>query len=350
MRRLAFLALSLAACGSPPQPTTGPETAPSPRPVDTAAAPHPTSTARPSPNPAPARPAPEVRTKSHLDWELSLEKPTLSIAVGKRRVAVLTGTTPGRPTSTYMRDAQVWRELPLGSLAPGDGETDHLRIYFGRDDRPRVMGYRQKGVVQSQRYYRWKGNWRGKPGEIGRLDADPSAALFGILGHDDPEVVCKLDDICIIKRLTGWSMVPVPDRIHEVEIANKSAFAVADGSALRIDDGDQAWKKLSPEVPWTSAPTALWPVDEGSVWVTDGNELFHLDDEGWHTSASPIERPRKLWGRAADDVWLAGKGGLAHFDGRFWSRLESPKGDFRDVNGNENDVWVAGRNGVWRGR
>lgn len=353
-RRLLFLAPFLVACAGPsPAPTSGRPpspavTSPSPAPTTSPATAASTdATVTPPPSPAPA---PTVPTKAHLTWERSLEQPGLSISVGKRRVAVLTGEVPGRPVSTFMRDARVWRELPLGNLVPGEEATDHLRIYFGRDDRPRVMGYRQQGETQSQRYYRWKGNWRGKPGEIGRLDADPPAALFGILGHDDPEVVCKMGDICIIKRLTGWTMVPVPERMHAVEIAAKSAFAVAEGSALRIDPKDKAWKKLSETVPWTAEPIALWPFADGTLWVTDGEKLFHFEAGKWSTTPSPLEAPRKLWGRAPDDLFLAAQGGLAHFDGTAWHRLEAPKGALRDVNGNADEVWVTGPGGVWVGR
>lgn len=356
MRRLVSLALILVAgCGPGPTPTPPPPPTPAPpasvpEPVTAPSDPTPVVTASSASTAPPTAPAPQVPSKAYLTWERSLEQPGLSISVGKRRVAVLTGKEPGRPVSTFMRDARTWRELPLGSLAPGEDATDHLRIYFGRDDRPRVMGYRQKGSEQSQRYYRWKGNWRGKPGEIGRLDAEPPAALFGILGHDDPEVVCKMGDICIIKRLTGWTMVPVPERMHVVEIAGQRAFAVAEGSALHIDRKDKAWKKLSEQVPWTSAPIALWPFDDGTVWVTDGEKLFHFGGEAWSVKTSPMKGPRKLWGRAVGDVFLAGEGGMAHFDGKSWSLLEAPTGAFRDVNGNEKEVWVTGPDGVWVGR
>ena len=104
------------------------------------------------------------------------------------------------------------------------------------------MGYRQIQQQQRQLYYRWKGNWRAKAGEIGRLDGGKPAALFGILGHDDPEVVCKLGDICIIKRLTGWTMVPVPAAIHRVAIASGKAYAVGPRSGLWMTKKDKRWR------------------------------------------------------------------------------------------------------------
>ena len=358
------LGLLLAACGSPPDPAT-----PTPAPpsstgdapsvtapaVDSPPSGAPTASGAPTVNGPPTAsaapaPPPAASPAKRFTWTRVVEAPSASLAVGEKRLAALTVERPGRYGAVMMRDGRTWRELALpAKIQPAEGERDRLRVFFGRDDRPRLMGHRESGAAQAQRYYRWKGNWRDKAGEIGRLDGEPAAALFGILGHADPEVVCKLGDICIIKRITGWTMVPVPAERHEVEIAGGSAFAVAKGSALRIDEKDKAWRPL-PGGSSLRAPRALWPFADGSLWVVDGEELAHFDGRQWTTSASAVAGPRRLWGPAPSDVWLVGDGGLAHFDGKSWQLVEAPsKGALADVVGRDDDLYVAGADGVFRG-
>ena len=345
---LALLA-PLLACGGSGAPSQTPlpaasddPQAPAPSAEPPSAAP--TASVRPAPPPAPRVPLVELGS-----WTLELDQRAKSIALGKRRVAALTGESLDA-TAVWMRDAGVWRELAFPvSLLPKDGAHDAAWVWFGRDDRPRVMGFRQDGVVQRQLYWRWKGNWRGRPGEIGRLDAEPPAALFGILGHDDPEVVCKQGDTCIIKRLSGWTYIPSPDQWHAVAIAGGSAFAVGHGSALRIDDGDQGWRPISDEVPWKH-PESVTALAGGRLWVSTRGEVHHWDGSRWSSAPSPLAESRGIWARAADDVWLTGKKGIAHFDGSKWYRLATPIGSFRAVTGTSDEVWVAGYSGVWVGR
>ena len=292
--------------------------------------------------PAASAPPPAPAPVELLQWTRSLDKPATSLAIGKRRIAVYGNNT------VWMRDAGAWRELPLPEkLRPSGAQIDRLTIYFGRDDRPRLMGYRDEGGKLSQRYYRWKGNWRGKPGEIGRLDADPPAALYGILGHDDPEVVCKSGDTCIIKRLTGWTMVPVLSTIALVEIAAESAFAINGQQLLRIDKKDKAFKVVSDKTPW-KAPTALWPLADGSVWVADGRALHHFSGSAWRSDPAPLE-VRTIWAAKQGDVWAGGEG-LLHHDGKSWRRVAGgPSKTIHDIQGFKGELWVVADDGVWVG-
>src|SRR5438128_2290169 len=96
-----------------------------------------------------------------------------------------------------MRRAVAW--MVVGAMA------------CGLPERPPVMGTRSSAAgTRSLVYWRWKGDWRDKPREIGRLDRDPHGTLFGILGQADPEVVCRLGDACIVKRVTGWTTIDAP--------------------------------------------------------------------------------------------------------------------------------------------
>src|SRR5690606_8047231 len=107
------------------------------------------------------------------EWQRELDVPAGSIGVGKRRVAVTSRADEDRVRSVWLREGHRWRDLELPErLRAGEGERDDLRVWFGRDDRPRVMGTRLSEEGASRLVYlRWKGNWRDKPGEIGRLDA-----------------------------------------------------------------------------------------------------------------------------------------------------------------------------------
>ena len=352
MRATTCAALLLAACAGPP---------PAPIPVSAPAADAPppettTSIASPAPSasaanaPAPVQP-PTIELGS---WKAELSEPTVSIAIGQRRVAALS-LVGVDPLVVWMRDAGTWKKLPFPkTLFPQKGQHDALSVYFGRDDRPRVMGFRNVGIETQRRfdfqqlYYRWKGNWRAKSGEIGRLMQKPPAALFGILGHDDPEVVCKLGDECIIKRLTGWTMVPSPQVLHHVAIAGGSAFAVGANSALRIDDKDKAWRKISDTVPWKEA-SGLWASPNGMLWVCSGEQVHHWDRTRWTSVRVPLKVTRGIWGRAPDDIWIVGRDGVAHHDGDRWRKLRTPIGAFEDVTGTADETWVAGRSGVWVG-
>jgi hypothetical protein len=288
-----------------------------------------------------------------LTWSRELEASASMLAIGKNRVAALeTAPVAGHYRAVWMRDRTAganWSELSLPErLQPPDGQRERLEVFFGRDDRPRLMGTRYEGDAASPRYYRYLDGWRDRTGEIARLETGPGT-LFGILGHADPEVVCKLGEMCIIKRLTGWTNVPVPAVEHHVEIAGGRAFAVAPGSALFIDPGDHEWRTLDTSVPWRE-PAGLWPFPDRTLWVADGAHLHHWDGQVWSTVQSPVAGARALWGRAPDDLWLAAQGGIGHYDGQVWSRLAEPEGDFTDVIGTEAEVWVGGASGVWAGR
>jgi hypothetical protein len=343
-----MILLLAVACSATPSPTAvagAPSHAPV-APVAPAAPAAPAGEAPAAVEPAPGAPAIELGR-----WTRELAEPAISIGVGKRRVAVLT-TKSGRYASAWMRDGTKWSDLKLPErMLAGEGERDALRIWFGRDDRPRVMGARYRADGSGAMVYlRWKETWRDKAGEIGRLDAVPLAPLFGILGHDDPEVVCKLGDTCIIKRLTGWTMIPPPPEELWVELSGKHAVGVGATTAWRL--GEDGWKALSETVPWAAAPGGLWASAGDTVWVTEPakNRLHRWDGAGWSSHPSPQAEPRAIWGRGDDDLWLAAGGGAAHWDGQRWSRLAEPKGSLSDVRGGfDGAIWLAGETGVWRG-
>lgn len=290
-------------------------------------------------------PLPEV---SLLRFERELEVPIRSIGIGRPRVAVLAD-------EPWLKDKAGWKQVPIPpALRPKAEESDRLRIFFGRDDRPRLMGTRRRhdGTKEGFVYLRlMPEGWRQARYEIGQLgNPNVSGGLFGVLGHADPEVVCKVGAQCITKRLTGWKTVPSGPGEPLVRLCGPQAWALyPDGIAWMTDSG---WQPLAGTPPWKD-PTGFWAVDRRDAWVSvaSTNRIHHYDGERWNEQASPVARPRSFWASAKGDVWLVSDEGAAHFDGRGWSRVQGPDGPLSEIEGTDaGDVWVGGQSGLWHGK
>jgi hypothetical protein len=211
------------------------------------------------------------------------------------------------------------------------------------------MGTRHRPGGARGVYLRHRGAWLPAPGEIARLAEDPQAALFGVLGHDDPEVVCKLGDTCIIKRLTGWTMVPPGKAPLRVELSNGRAYGLGDRAVFLMQK--TGWERIGGEPPWARAGGICAPA-ERQLWVSEPAQgrLHRYDGERWVSAASPVPRPAGLFCSSAEDVWLAGEG-AAHHDGKRWRRVAGPSGPLSEaLGGQQGEMWLAGRSGVWHGR
>jgi hypothetical protein len=354
-RRLSLTLMWLAACTAtpvapeaPPASTGSPLVAPASQSAATTP-PMPTTTPAPEPEPAPVVPTVKLRS-----WTRSHEAPVISLGIGKRRIAVL---TPPPSATAWLRDGDKWREIAFPeALRLPEGFDNRARMFFGRDDRPRLMGIyaapRADGTTAARAiYYRYKGGWRKEPKEIGHLAKEPAVPLFGILGHDDPEVVCKLGGQCIIKRLTGWTMVKAGTEPFwtELDPSDKGAWGVAPHQLVRItNDG---WADHGGRAPYAQAG-GVWGERKGTVWVSEPatGKLHAFDGKIWTSTASPVRAPRGLFGSSTDDVWVVGEDGAGHFDGKGWSRVEGPKGPLVEVRGApDGSLWMAGGSGTWLG-
>ena len=234
---------------------------------------------------------------------------------------------------------------------PEAGDHDETRIFFGRDDRPRLMGTRHSATGNTIVYLRLKPEgWRPALYEIGQLgNRNVPGGLFGVLGHADPEVVCKVAVQCIVKRLTGWTAVASgPDRPH-VKLCRERAWALyPDGLAQMTETG---WRRLPGPVPWKE-PTGFWAQGEHDAWVSVASAglLYHYDGQRWSEQASVVAGPRDMWGNESDGLWLVGDGGAANFDGTRWSRVRGPTGPLSQIEGvSSQDLWLGGDSGLWHG-
>lgn len=277
-----------------------------------------------------------------------LSQPLRSIAIGQRRVAALADVP-------YLREQDgQWRPIPLPP--PLDhGPHQELTIYMGRDDRPRLMGYSWEGEPSARAerrpiYLRYLARgWTPAWDELGRLGGTRPGALFGVLGYDDPEVVCKEDEGCLVKRRSGWTAIGTTD-LGPVRLAGRGVFGLPAKGLTRLTERG-----------FVDAPVALpagtvrdlWEIGPGELWVIlvrDGRaELVHVRESTTETVLTPITGPRALWATGARDLWLAGDDGLAWFDGERWHRVLGAEPPLSCLVGRGTDVlWAGGARGLFR--
>ena len=345
---MILFALSFAACGGSVAPSAPEPTAPSPPPASAPAPSHEQAAAATQPvetnAPVPEEPPPTL--VKLLSFEQVMQRPIMSIAIGKPpRIAVLSD-------QPWLLDETGWKEKPLPKRhALVEGSRAH--VYFGRDNRPRLMGttaVSQDASGSEAIYLRLeRAGWRPKPSEIGRLGGAPKAGLFGVLGHDDPEVVCKVGDICIIKRRSGWTMVPSGPGMPRVFMQDGAVWALYADHVAQISN--KGWVRLQGEVPWND-PSGLWGIPDGPIWVSVASDdaLYRYEAGAWNRVRSPVVKPQGLWGTSPSDVWVMGEDGAGHFDGTSWAKVEGPKGPLSVVTGTSpKDVWLGGASGLWHG-
>ncbi|MCC6648325.1 MAG: hypothetical protein IT374_22490 [Polyangiaceae bacterium] len=338
--------MSLAACAAAPPATSGSRpspAAPTDAPAPSSAVIDPSATAAPPPAASASAATPAAPTPLDLGaWTRELEAPVTSLALGEPRVAALAG-------DPWLLEGGAWRRVPLPeALRPPPGVRDDARVYFGRDDWPRIMGARTDAGGARQLYLRWKGGrWIAEKNELAKLADPPLAALFGLLGHADPEVVCKVGDDCIIKRRTGWKMLRASVAPFRVELHDGRAWGLLDGAVGRLD-ADKAWTRVAPPSPVGQIGGVFATGDE--LWLSEpgAGALHHLKHGAWSRHDAPGARPLGMWGTGPSDVWLATADGVARFDGAAWARVKGPSGPLAEVFGRGGEVWAAGESGAWR--
>ena len=253
--------------------------------------------------------------------------------------------------------------LAAGEALIGDGRAPFVRapvpetrdsalaveIFFGRDDQPRLMGMRHGASGKSEPYYRrYKGGrFQPEPSELGPL-AGGGGALYGVLGHADPEVVCKPGASCLVKRTTGWGHAPAHAEPVRVVLGGGTAWALHRDRIERLE-GEQ-WVPLVP-VRAFEEPLSLFVDGDGAPWIVEGRRdgVTRLAGGRWETLSTPVRAPRAIAGSGSSDVWLVGASGAAHFDGRAWAVVSDVIGPLSLVALAPPNVWLAGEAGAFRG-
>jgi hypothetical protein len=274
-------------------------------------------------------------------FERVVPKPVTALAVGKP------------PKVALLSEGEVWigdgRSPFVRAPAPDSHEPGvSIELFFGRDDQPRLMGSRQRGAKLEPYYRRFKGGrFQPEPSELGPL-AGPGGVLYGVLGHADPEVVCRPAQFCLVKRTTGWSRAAAHAEPVRVVLAGGTGFALHRERIERLEG--ERWVALAPERTFAE-PVSLFADGAGGLYVVEaGREvLVRLTGGRWESFETPVRGPRVISGTGANDLWLAGRSGAAHFDGRTWASVPGISGPLSFVALAGESVWLAGDAGAFLG-
>lgn len=337
--RFAAIASLLSACGR--EPAHRPE----PLPIVETEAPAANATVAPTPSAPPK--AAELPVSEGFSAKIVLEKEVAFLIAGEsRRLAVL--AKDGASTVPHRFEHDRWEALelpePLRTADPAK-----LGIYFGRDNRPRLMGFQGQADAARMVYLRFKdGSWQDQRSELGGLASD-SAALFGVLGERDPEVVCKVGlPTCLLKSRKGWKDVKssLPPTAVVRAFLGKG-YALTSEGVFRADDA--GFTRVGPPPPWKTPATGFW-VGEGDIVAVvepalDRIYTLPIASGAWVEQASPIAGPRDITGPTAER-WLAGDGGLAVLSAQGPKRVGSADLSFSRVIQDGNRVVAGGRSGV----
>ncbi len=226
----------------------------------------------------------------------------------------------------YRFEAGRWQRLALPRALPLRTATSALGLYFGRDDRPRLMGYHLTEQGTRLVYLRYRdGAWQHQRREVGALGRN-DAALFGELGSDDPEIVCRDGGECLLKSRKGWTVYrTAPPKTAIARAFSGRAYAL---TAEGLHRGEaQAFVRLGEPAPWRSPATGFWvgPTGEAVVVEPAANALHFLDPKTgtWRTEPSPVAGPRDVVG-PADARLVVGDEGLVALSNGSATRIGAP--------------------------
>lgn len=288
--------------------------------------------------------APEELPSSDVKLTRIFEQPVRFLITGEDgRLAVL-ALEEGKIVP-HRFEAGRWSRLDLPE-AHRAGPEDTLGIYFGRDNRPRLMGYR--AGAKKMVYLRFRdGKWQEQRSEIGALAAD-DAHLFGVLGEADPEVVCRVDKLCLIKSRKGWQEVKPDVPVDAVVRAFHGRGYALTEKALLVA-GAKGFEPVGPSGPWSTRPTGFWIAPDGACVVVEPDRaLVHELAPGaaaWRTERSPIAGPRDVVGPASART-LVGDGGVARGAGGKYARVGERGLRFDRAIEAGDHVLVGGQSGV----
>lgn len=287
-------------------------------------------------------PAPLSSSVLELAADQVLPVAVTSIALGEgQRIAVLADPP-------YLGDARGLHAAPLpNGLRAKPEQRDQAQIFFGRDNEPRIMGTRRSSAGEVAIYFRHtSAGWRDGREEIGQLGSATAGGLWGVLGNADPELVCRSNSLCIIKRTSGWTTAPAGPNARLVQLDAGTLWGL-DANGLATIDA-HGWSTVVTAPAW-SEPRAFWAT-QGEAWVAAGDALFHYQARAWSKQPSPMAEVQAFWGARPDSVWLVGAGGAAHYDGHDWRAL-SIAGPLYAVRGRtDSDVWLGGARGLFHTR
>ncbi len=258
----------------------------------------------------------------------------------------------------FIHTGKGWQEVALPAHPHLSGTEGVRELFYGRDYRPRLVVNVDAATGPDRSYFRWlPAGFRAAPHELGPLarKARPIGAgpcpsctdnrLVAVLGNEDPEIICRPRDVCVVKRVTGWSTFAAPEDVRYAAIFRGKAFLLAGRSLLAVED-DKRVQVLSDQGPWSEA-RGLAVVD-GALWVLDASSsLYRFERGAFRSFVSPVGPPRALWGTTEAALWVGGERGLGRFDGERFLIVSAVPGDVTALGGRGKDeLWIGGSTGL----
>lgn len=334
--------------GSPPGPSPAPPSASAPV---ASATPNATATSNAvAVAVAPVEPAPaKPRLPAPRAFTLVRAGRVTSLALGKPpKVGVMIDGV------VLVHDGKAFRELP--ALPPGVNFRD-VELFFGRDDQPRLMGYSPRSVARAADiakdaapralYLRFKGGrWQPEPSELGPLGS-PEGALYGVLGFEDPEVVCRPRGVCLVKRLSGWKSVPAHPTPLPILLSGKTAWALGVDHVERLDAS--GFVELTPRKVFTT-PSSVWVDAASNVWVAEpaSQNVHRLSAGTWQTFPASVGAPHVLLGEPSGQLWVAGDAGVAFWHEDGFVPVAAVSGPLGVAIASSSELWFGGDAGLYR--
>lgn len=252
--------------------------------------------------------------------------------------------------TAHLFDGKRWVERPIpedfGHAPPADSSAPLATIFFGRDNQPRLMG--QRADAKGPLYLRHKPKgWTLEPSELGGL-ASATTPLYGILGYDDPEIVCAVGSFCLVKSLRGWKRMPGADREEQFFLTPEGVYLERDGQLHRLEE--VTWKPLMKAAPGVRGVCQRAPK---RLWFITKEQLFSADVERGDAVESarvPVGEATALLCESDGSVWVVGTLGAALFDGQRWLRVDGIEGSLRAIVRGHGDVLMGGDRGLFRVR
>lgn len=300
-----------------------------------------------------------LRAKAAVaDFPFELERvfdtPIVALTVEREpHVAALSGN------KAFIHTQRGWQEVPLPAHPHLAAPRAARQLFYGRDFRPRLVVNVETELGAERSYFRWlPAGFRLALDELGPLarKARPRGhgacatciddRLIAVLGNDDPEIICRPRDVCVVKRVTGWSTFAAPNDVSQAAIFSGKAYLVA-GQALLAVEGDKGVRALAEQGPFGRA-RGLW-VAESAFWIWDESAtLYRFDGQGFRSFSSPKGAPRALYGTSDTKLWLGAEHGLARFDGERFLPVDVLSGEVTSLGGRgEDELFIGSSSGLY---
>jgi hypothetical protein len=272
--------------------------------------------------------------------ERVLDEPCRALAIDREPYVAALGND-----SVTVIDKRGTHREPLPDALRGAHVS--VGVFFGRDYRVRLAGTAHTAKGDEVRYYRsLPGGLKPALDELGPLGRRGGPGLVALLGTLDPEIVCRLGESCLIKRVSGWTKASAPAGLSHVGLSLGHGWAIAGKTLFNLG---KDWQAVTAPGPWQKADDAFVRGAEACVVEHDASRLHHFDGRAWHSSPAPVAGPRSVFG-TDESLWIGGDGGAAVFvDGAF--QKVAPALHVAEVRGRSAaDVWLCTSEGVYRAR